>query len=106
MNGTQDSTSFMDPVCGMKVTPESAAGTAEFRGTTYYFCSTHCQRKFEADPSAFIHPEERSAAEQAESCCGPTAKQIPAPVASPSHAQHTHSLAETERAAAERKPAK
>ena len=28
-----------DPVCGMDVEPETAAGRHEHAGTTYYFCS-------------------------------------------------------------------
>ena len=37
-----------DPVCGMKVDRDKAL-TAELDGTTYYFCSEHCKRVFEAD---------------------------------------------------------
>ncbi len=39
-----------DPVCGMTVLPEKAAGSFVHAGTTYYFCSTHCVEKFRADP--------------------------------------------------------
>jgi Cu+-exporting ATPase len=35
-----------DPVCGMEVDPQSAAGSTSRDGTTYYFCSTHCLEKF------------------------------------------------------------
>ncbi|HYE65080.1 MAG TPA: heavy metal translocating P-type ATPase [Pyrinomonadaceae bacterium] len=44
-----------DPVCGMEVTPESAAGQSEYLGSQYYFCSTACQQKFDADPARFIN---------------------------------------------------
>src|SRR3954468_11290036 len=44
----------VDPVCGMTVTPSSAAGSFEHNGTTYYFCSEHCRKKFAADPEAFL----------------------------------------------------
>ena len=37
-----------DPVCGMKVDRDKAV-TAEFGGTTYYFCSADCRHAFEAD---------------------------------------------------------
>jgi len=40
----------IDPVCGMTVNPESAAGSHDYIGTTYYFCSTHCLQKFREDP--------------------------------------------------------
>jgi Cu+-exporting ATPase len=42
-----------DPVCQMDVDPASAAGSVEHKGRTYYFCSTHCARKFQADPDRF-----------------------------------------------------
>jgi Cu+-exporting ATPase len=43
-----------DPVCGMQIEPDDAAGTAEYEGTTYYFCSQLCLDAFEADPSAYV----------------------------------------------------
>jgi Cu+-exporting ATPase len=39
-----------DPVCGMTVDSNAAAGSATYRGMTYWFCSTHCLAKFNADP--------------------------------------------------------
>jgi YHS domain-containing protein len=42
-----------DSVCGMQIEPDDAAGTAEYQGTTYYFCSQACLDAFEADPSAY-----------------------------------------------------
>jgi Cu+-exporting ATPase len=51
-----------DPVCGMEVTPETAAGAWEFEGTAYYFCSKRCLERFKADPGHFLalDPSERS----------------------------------------------
>ena len=43
-----------DPVCGMDVTPESAAGKFEYKGVTYYFCSPGCRRSFEKDPEKYL----------------------------------------------------
>ena len=37
-----------DPVCGMQVQAAHAPATARHEGTTYYFCSDHCQRRFTA----------------------------------------------------------
>ncbi len=51
----------LDPVCGMSVDPNSAAGSFEHDGTTYYFCSTHCLEKFRAQPQHFL---DRAAAER------------------------------------------
>jgi P-type Cu+ transporter len=46
----------VDPVCGMTVRPETAAGSQVHGGKTYYFCSTGCLAKFRQDPSAFLIP--------------------------------------------------
>ena len=43
----------IDPVCGMTVDEEKAAARSINEGTTYYFCSTQCLRKFEANPFGF-----------------------------------------------------
>jgi Cu+-exporting ATPase len=43
-----------DPICGMTVDPKSAAGTHEYNGHTYYFCSQHCLAKFREDPERFV----------------------------------------------------
>src|SRR5574338_1371447 len=45
----------IDPVCGMTVDPELAAGSFEYQGKTYYFCSTHCAHRFRQDPDAFLN---------------------------------------------------
>ncbi|GGC12961.1 YHS domain-containing protein [Cellulomonas carbonis] len=47
-------TTKIDPVCGMTVDPATAAATAEYDGTTYYFCATGCQNAFQSDPSKFV----------------------------------------------------
>ncbi|MFL6244892.1 MAG: heavy metal translocating P-type ATPase [Thermoanaerobaculia bacterium] len=44
----------IDPVCGMTVDPARAAGSSEYGGTTYYFCSPHCKMKFDANPAAYV----------------------------------------------------
>ncbi len=42
-----------DPVCGMSVGPESAAGSVDHAGVTYWFCSPSCVAKFKADPGSY-----------------------------------------------------
>jgi Cu+-exporting ATPase len=42
-----------DPVCGMDIDPATAAVSEEFEGTTYYFCSSWCLERFEADPDRY-----------------------------------------------------
>jgi Cu+-exporting ATPase len=45
---------FKDPVCGMNVKPDSAAGMETYQGQTYYFCSQGCAAKFRADPAKYL----------------------------------------------------
>ena len=40
-----------DPVCGMTVEPETAAGQAEYEGEISYFCSLSCRDRFQAAPA-------------------------------------------------------
>jgi Cu+-exporting ATPase len=42
-----------DVVCGMQVDPAKAAGTSQYNGKTYYFCSKGCKAKFDASPAQF-----------------------------------------------------
>ncbi len=44
-----------DPVCGMNVDPQRAAGVYEHGGQTYFFCSLHCVEKFRSQPEAYLH---------------------------------------------------
>jgi YHS domain-containing protein len=43
-----------DPVCGMEVDPAKAAGTVEYQGQTYYFCSPGCKAAFEKEPEKYL----------------------------------------------------
>ena len=43
-----------DPICGMNVEPERAAGSRVYSGETYYFCSQRCLAKFKEDPEKFM----------------------------------------------------
>jgi class 3 adenylate cyclase/YHS domain-containing protein len=43
----------VDPVCRMRVAPESAAGQFRVDGVDYWFCSLQCARAFLADPLAY-----------------------------------------------------
>ncbi len=45
-----------DPVCGMTVDPQKAAGSVAYQGATYYFCSKGCAAKFQADPVKYLQP--------------------------------------------------
>ncbi|HWY42364.1 MAG TPA: heavy metal translocating P-type ATPase [Candidatus Sulfotelmatobacter sp.] len=43
-----------DPVCGMSVTLEGAAATAEFEGKKYFFCAEACAEKFAKEPRKYL----------------------------------------------------
>lgn len=43
-----------DPVCGMEINPETAAGKSEYQGQTYYFCSEHCKKQFDKQPDKYV----------------------------------------------------
>ena len=45
-----------DPVCGMEVSPETAAAHETWEGRDYYFCSERCRGKFQADPARYARP--------------------------------------------------
>ena len=50
MNNSQSTTSI-DPVCGMKVNKASAIH-AECDDTTYYFCGDQCRKQFLSAPGS------------------------------------------------------
>jgi len=59
--------SIKDPVCGMTVDPRQAAGSFDYQGRTFFFCSLGCRERFKADPERFL-------SEPAESATDPTIK--------------------------------
>jgi Cu+-exporting ATPase len=46
-----------DPVCGMIVDPQTAAGSFEYEGEKYFFCAISCREKFKGDPQRFLNPQ-------------------------------------------------
>lgn len=52
---------MIDPVCGMEVTQDTAAGAWEHAGQVYFFCSPGCMARFREDPEAILAqaPDER-----------------------------------------------
>jgi YHS domain-containing protein len=38
----------------MNVNPREAAGTMDYQGRTYYFCSEECKEEFERNPQRYI----------------------------------------------------
>jgi len=43
-----------DPVCGMFVDPEKAAGQSDYLEQTYYFCSFGCKKAFDREPQKYV----------------------------------------------------
>jgi Cu+-exporting ATPase len=53
----------IDPVCGIDFEELEAAASAEFEGSTYYFCSDVCRDEFEANPHRYaVMPTESASA--------------------------------------------
>ena len=44
----------IDPVCGMKVNPQTAPAKAQWNGKNWYFCNPKCQERFVAAPLQFV----------------------------------------------------
>ena len=55
----------IDPICGMTVIPGPDTATVDHRGTTYYFCCSHCADLFRSDPELALgyqggdHPDNK-----------------------------------------------
>jgi Cu+-exporting ATPase len=45
--------SVKDPVCGMVIDIETAAGSSTYEEQVYYFCSTECKREFDQNPKKY-----------------------------------------------------
>lgn len=56
-------TKSKDPICGMAV-DETSIFHATRDGKTFYFCSDHCLKKFQATPAG------AKAEKKSGSCCG------------------------------------
>ena len=55
-----------DPVCGMEVEPDEAAGQSDYQGKTYYFCCNECKRKFDQNPQAFVKQTQKAGSNRAD----------------------------------------
>lgn len=48
-----------DLICGMEFDKDTASGTFEYKGKTYYFCSLGCRDKFVKEPDKYAAHEEK-----------------------------------------------
>ena len=67
-----------DPVCGMTVDPQKAAGSVAYQGQTYYFCSSGCAAKFQAAPQKYLDPKPMPPAAAGDGIHLPDASRSPA----------------------------
>ena len=58
---TADNPGVTDPVCGMKVDPETSKHRFEHDGRTFHFCSARCREKFIAAPASYLTPPAKAA---------------------------------------------
>jgi YHS domain-containing protein len=54
MNLQESKQTNVDPVCGMRVDPQKAAGSADFDGRTYFFCAESCRDEFQKHPQKYL----------------------------------------------------
>ena len=55
----EDGKTATDPVCGMKVNPDTTPHHAEHAGQAVHFCSAGCRTKFVADPTPYLETDRR-----------------------------------------------
>lgn len=68
-----------DPVCGMEVNPETAAGSTEYAGASYFFCSKGCLEKFRSTQEKYLEKSENRLEEEADEFTCPMHPQIVQP---------------------------
>jgi len=44
----------------MDIDPDTAAGTSEYKGQTYYFCAPGCKASFDKDPEKYLNKSEEN----------------------------------------------
>jgi Cu+-exporting ATPase len=60
-SAADDEKTATDPVCGMKVNPNTTPHHAEHAGQAFDFCSAGCRTKFVADPSKYLDNDKPAA---------------------------------------------
>ena len=43
-----------DPVCGMLVKTDEAAGRSEYQGKHFFFCAASCKESFDRNPQRYV----------------------------------------------------
>ena len=78
-NSSEGAAMFKDPICDMDVEPATAAGSYEYKGTTYYFCCEACLEKFRESPEDYLGAA-KAQSKSAEAIPGAEVVDIGAPV--------------------------
>lgn len=68
-SGKSNTLTLKDPVCGMNIEKDKSAGTAEYKGRTYYFCAAGCRESFEKEPEKYLNAATVEH-KQKHGCCG------------------------------------
>jgi YHS domain-containing protein len=59
-----------DPVCGMEIDPQKAAGTRLAGGRKLFFCSSKCLEAFDKDPAVYSpRPDTNDSHQHRHGCC-------------------------------------
>ncbi len=56
VHGHDTTAAATDPVCRMKINPQTTAHRHTHQGQTHLFCSEDCRAKFAADPAKYLKP--------------------------------------------------
>lgn len=52
---------YRDPVCGMRVSLDTAPADAKFGGRTFYFCAEICRDRFLEAPEKYVGRQQENA---------------------------------------------
>jgi len=64
----KSTTAVKDPVCGMDIETDSAAGRTEHKGQTYYFCGSKCKESFDLNPEQYVG-QSAATPKNGQGCC-------------------------------------
>ena len=74
-----------DPVCGMQVDEKLEPLISQYKGATYYFCSTGCKSKFDLNPESYAQDRSKRSSDKGAqqekkvvTCCGDVMEPIEA----------------------------
>lgn len=54
----------INPVCSMEVDAKTAAAQSDYKGKTYYFCSSGCKLSFDRAPEKYLNQDSAGSGHQ------------------------------------------